>query len=240
MSDAKTLPPEAESSEPIGRAVYIAVVGLMLGMLLAMLDNLIVSTALPTIVGDLGGLSHLSWVVTAYALGAAVTTPVWGKLGDLYGRKMMFMLAIVIFLIGSALTGLSQNMDQLIAFRGLQGLGAGGLMVGAMATLGDLVPPRERGRFQALIGGMMPVAFVGGPLLGGLLTEHLSWRWCFYINLPLGIAALLVTGLGMKLPHRRIEASIDYVGALLLGLGIVAITLVASWAARSTPGCPPR
>ena len=229
MSEAKTLPPETEASEPLGRAVYIAVIGLMLGMLLAMLDNLIVSTALPTIVGDLGGLSHLSWVVTAYALGAAVTTPVWGKLGDLYGRKTMFMLAIVIFLVGSALTGLSQNMDELIAFRALQGLGAGGLMVGAMATLGDLVPPRERGRFQALIGGMMPVAFVGGPLLGGLLTEHLSWRWCFYINLPLGIAALLVTGLGMKLPHRRIEATIDYVGALLLGTGIVAITLVASW-----------
>ena len=229
MSEAKTLSPQAEASEPVGRAVYIAVIGLMLGMLMAMLDNLIVSTALPTIVGDLGGLSHLSWVVTAYALGAAVTTPVWGKLGDLYGRKTMFMLAIVLFLIGSALTGLSQNMDQLIGFRALQGLGAGGLMVGAMATLGDLVPPRERGRFQALIGGMMPVAFVGGPLVGGLLTEHLSWRWCFYINVPLGIAALLVTGLGMKLPQRRIEAAIDYVGALLLGAGIVAITLVASW-----------
>ena len=229
MSEAKTLSPQAEASEPVGRAVYIAVIGLMLGMLMAMLDNLIVSTALPTIVGDLGGLSHLSWVVTAYALGAAVTTPIWGKLGDLYGRKTMFMLAIVLFLIGSALTGLSQNMDQLIGFRALQGLGAGGLMVGAMATLGDLVPPRERGRFQALIGGMMPVAFVGGPLVGGLLTEHLSWRWCFYINVPLGIAALLVTGLGMKLPRRRIEAAIDYVGALLLGAGIVAITLVASW-----------
>ena len=229
MSEAKTLPAQAEASEPLGRAVYIAVIGLMLGMLMAMLDNLIVSTALPTIVGDLGGLSHLSWVVTAYALGAAVTTPIWGKLGDLHGRKSMFMVAIVLFLIGSALTGLSQNMDQLIGFRALQGLGAGGLMVGAMATLGDLVPPRERGRFQAMIGGMMPVAFVGGPLVGGLLTEHLSWRWCFYINLPLGIAALLVTGLGMKLPRRRIEASIDYVGAVLLGIGIIAVTLVASW-----------
>jgi EmrB/QacA subfamily drug resistance transporter len=230
MADAKTLPTEeGEPSAVVGRSVYIAVFGLMLGMLIAMLDNLIVSTALPTIVGDLGGLSHLSWVVTAYTLGAAVTTPVWGKLGDLHGRKAMFMLAIVIFLIGSALTGLSQNMDQLIAFRALQGLGSGGLMVGAMATLGDLVPPRERGRFQAMIGGMMPVAFVGGPLVGGLLTEHLSWRWCFYINIPLGIAALLVTGLGMRLPRRRIEAKIDYMGAVLLGVGIVAITLVASW-----------
>ncbi|MFC1413141.1 MDR family MFS transporter [Streptacidiphilus sp. N1-12] len=230
MADTKPLSTaEADAPVVLGRSVYIAVFGLMLGMLMAMLDNLIVSTALPTIVGDLGGLSHLSWVVTAYALGAAVTTPVWGKLGDLYGRKPIFMIAIVLFLIGSALTGLAQNMDQLIAFRALQGLGAGGLMVGAMAVLGDLVPPRERGRFQAMIGGMMPVAFVGGPLVGGLLTEHLSWRWCFYINLPLGIAALLVTGLGMKLPRQHIEARIDYLGAALLGLGVVAITLVASW-----------
>ncbi len=230
VADVKPqLTKEADEPAVLDRSVYIAVIGLMLGMLIAMLDNLIVSTALPTIVGDLGGLSHLSWVVTAYALGAAVTTPVWGKLGDLHGRKAMFMLAIVVFLIGSALTGLSQNMDQLIAFRALQGLGAGGLMVGAMATLGDLVPPRERGRFQAMIGGMMPVAFVGGPLVGGLLTEHLSWRWAFYINIPLGIAALLVTGFGMRLPRRRIEAKIDYLGAALLGIGVVAITLVASW-----------
>jgi EmrB/QacA subfamily drug resistance transporter len=230
MSTSETLPAdEADTPAPLDRTVYIAVIGLMLGMLMAMLDNLIVSTALPTIVGDLGGLAHLSWVVTAYALGAAVTTPLWGKLGDLHGRKIMFMIAIVVFLAGSALTGLSQNMDQLIAFRALQGLGAGGLMVGAMATLGDLVPPRERGRFQAMIGGMMPVAFVGGPLIGGLLTEHLSWRWCFYINIPLGVAALLVTGLGMRLPRRRIEATIDYLGAALLCVGVVGITLVTAW-----------
>ena len=240
MSEAGPLPPstEAESAEApvvLDRAVYIAVIGLMLGMLMAMLDNLIVSTALPTIVGDLGGLAHLSWVVTAYALGAAVTTPVWGKLGDLHGRKAMFMVAIVVFLIGSALTGLSQNMDQLIAFRALQGLGAGGLMVGAMATLGDLVPPRDRGRFQAMIGGMMPVAFVGGPLIGGLLTEHLSWRWAFYINIPLGIAALLVTWLGMHLPRRRIEAKIDYLGAVLLSIGVVAVTLIAAWGGSQYP-----
>src|ERR1700730_11236669 len=145
---------EADAESQLSqRTIYIAMIGLMLGMLMAMLDNLIVSTALPTIVGELGGLAHLSWVVTSYALGAAVTTPIWGKLGDLHGRKAMFMIAIVVFLIGSALTGLSRNMDQLIAFRALQGLGAGGLMVGAMATLGDLVPPRDRGRFQAMIGG---------------------------------------------------------------------------------------
>jgi EmrB/QacA subfamily drug resistance transporter len=195
-----------------------------------MLDNLIVSTALPTIVGDLGGLAHLSWVVTGYALAAAASTPVWGKLGDLYGRRDMYMGAIGIFLVGSALAGLSQNMNELIGFRAIQGLGAGGLMVGAMAIIGDLIPPRERGRYQAMIGGMMPIAFVGGPLVGGLLTDHLSWRWVFYINLPIGIAALVVTGLFMKLPRRRLEARIDYVGAGLLTVGVVSLTLAASWA----------
>jgi EmrB/QacA subfamily drug resistance transporter len=212
------------------RAIYVAMAGLMLGMLLAMLDNLIVSTALPTIVGDLGGLAHLSWVVTGYALAAAASTPIWGKLGDLYGRRGMFMTSIVVFLVGSALAGLSQNMNELIGFRAIQGLGAGGLMVGAMAIIGDLIPPRERGRYQAMIGGMMPIAFVGGPLVGGLLTDHLSWRWVFYINLPLGIAALLVTGLFMKLPRQRIKARIDIVGAALLTVGVVSLTLAASWA----------
>ena len=158
------------------RQIYIAIFGLMLGMFLAMLDNLIVGTALPTIVGDLGGLEHLSWVVTAYTLATAAATPIWGKLGDLYGRKGMFMTSIVVFLVESMLSGLAQNMGELIGFRALQGLGAGGLMVGAMSIIGDLVPPRERGRFQGLIGAMMPVAFVGGPLLGGFLTDHLSWR----------------------------------------------------------------
>jgi EmrB/QacA subfamily drug resistance transporter len=204
--------------------------GLMLGMLVAMLDNLIVSTALPTIVGDLGGLAHLSWVVTGYALAAAAATPIWGKLGDLYGRRGMYMASIVIFLIGSALAGLSQNMDELIGFRALQGLGAGGLMVGAMAIIGDLIPPRERGRYQALIGGMMPIAFVGGPLVGGVLTDDLSWRWVFYINIPIGVAALVVTGLFMKLPKHRIKARIDYIGAILLTIGVVSLTLAASWA----------
>lgn len=231
MTDTTTLVSgkAPEQASPGRRAIYVAMAGLMLGMLLAMLDNLIVSTALPTIVGDLGGLAHLSWVVTGYALAAAASTPIWGKVGDLYGRRPMFMVSIVIFLIGSALAGLSQNMDQLIAFRAIQGLGSGGLMVGAMAIIGDLVPPRERGRYQALIGGMMPIAFVGGPLLGGLLTDHLSWRWCFYINLPLGVAALVVTGLFMKLPRRRIQARIDYVGAILLAVGVVSLTLAASW-----------
>ena len=217
------------------RTIYVAMAGLMLGMLLAMLDNLIVSTALPTIVGDLGGLAHLSWVVTGYALAAAASTPIWGKLGDLYGRRGMFMSSIVIFLIGSALSGLSQNMNELIGFRAVQGLGAGGLMVGAMAIIGDLVPPRERGRYQALIGIMMPIAFVGGPLVGGLLTDHVGWRWVFYINIPLGIAALLVTGLFMKLPRQRLNARIDYVGAILLAVGVVSLTLAASWGGSQYP-----
>ncbi|MBO2445884.1 DHA2 family efflux MFS transporter permease subunit [Actinomadura barringtoniae] len=221
---------DGKAAPPIStRRIYIAISGLMLGMFLAMLDNLIVGTALPTIVGDLGGLNHLSWVVTAYTLATAASTPIWGKLGDLYGRKGMFMSAIVLFLAGSMLSGLAQDMNMLIGFRALQGLGAGGLMVGAMAIIGDLVPPRERGKFQGMIGAMMPVAFVGGPLLGGFLTDHLSWRWAFYVNVPIGAVALLVTGLGMKLHSQRRKAKIDYVGAALLTVGVVAITLVASW-----------
>jgi EmrB/QacA subfamily drug resistance transporter len=210
-------------------------IGLMLGMFLAMLDNLIVGTALPTIVGELGGISHLSWVVTAYTLATAAATPIWGKLGDLFGRKGMFMASIVIFLVGSMLSGLAQNIEELIGFRAIQGLGAGGLMVGAFAIIGDLVPPRERGRFQAIIGGMMPVAFVGGPLLGGFLTDHLSWRWAFYVNVPLGAVALLVTGLGMHLHTPHLKAKIDYLGALLLTVGIVTLTLVAAWGGTEYP-----
>ncbi len=211
------------------REVYVAMSGLMIAMLLAMLDNTIVGTAMPTIVGELGGLSHLSWVVTAYALATAVTTPVWAKIGDLYGRKGVFMVAIAIFLVGSALTGLSADMGQLIAFRAIQGVGAGGLMVGAMAIIGDLVPPRERGRYQGFMAAIMPIAFIGGPLLGGYLTDNLSWRWAFYINIPLGIAALIVTWYTMNLPRVRREARIDWKGAGLLGTAISALTLLTSW-----------
>src|SRR3954471_10567556 len=182
------------------REIYTVMSGLMIAMLLAMLDNTIVGTAMPTIVGELGGLSHLSWVVTAYALATAVTTPVWAKIGDLYGRKGVFMVAIAIFLVGSALTGLSADMGQLIAFRAIQGIGAGGLMVGAMAIIGDIVPPRERGRYQGMMAAVMPIAFIGGPLLGGFLTDNLSWRWAFYINIPLGVLALVVVWFTMHLP----------------------------------------
>ncbi|GAA4237396.1 EmrB/QacA subfamily drug resistance transporter [Streptosporangium album] len=222
------------SGPPAGRrSIYFGVFGLMLGMFLAMLDGLIVGTALPTIVGDLGGLNHLSWVVTAYLLAAAATTPIWGKLGDLYGRKGTFMAAILLFLAGSTLAGLSQDMGQLIAFRAVQGLGAGGLMVGALAIIGVLVPPRESGRLQSMIGAMLPVAFVGGPLVGGFLTDQLSWRWTFYVNVPIGAVALLIIGMGIRLRTERITARIDYAGALLLTAAILALTLLAGWGGSS-------
>jgi len=180
------------------REVMVILPGLMLAMMLAMLDNMIVGTAMPRIVGELGGLDHLSWVVTAYVLGTTVSTPLWGKIGDLYGRKNIFITSIVIFLVGSALSGMSQSMGELIGFRALQGLGAGGLIVGVMAIIGDLVPPRERGRYQGIMAGIMALAMVAGPLAGGFITDNLNWRWAFYVNLPLGGAAL-VSAIGFVL-----------------------------------------
>ena len=176
------------------RRLWLILGALLLGMLLAALDQTIVSTALPTIVGDLHGGSHLAWVVTAYLLASTVSTPLWGKLGDQYGRKIFFQAAIVIFVIGSALSGFSHTMTELIAFRAVQGLGGGGLMVGAQTIIGDVVSPRDRGRYMGLFGAMFAVATVIGPLIGGLCVTYLSWRWVFYINLPLGILALFVTG----------------------------------------------
>lgn len=212
------------------RSLYLGVFGLLLGMFLAMVDGLIVGTALPTIVGELGGLDQLSWVVTAYLLTTAVATPIWGKAGDLYGRKGTFMAAIALFLAGSMLSGLAQDMTQLIAFRALQGLGAGGLMVGALAIIGVLVPPRQSGRMQSMIGAMMPVAFIGGPLLGGFLTDHLSWRWAFYVNLPIGVVSLVIVGGWIRLGRtERSPARIDYPGVVLLSGAILALTLLASW-----------
>ncbi|MFI9172996.1 MDR family MFS transporter [Streptomyces lincolnensis] len=208
--------------------VLVSIGALLLGMLLAALDQTIVSTALPTIVSELGGLDHLSWVVTAYLLASTAATPLWGKLGDQYGRKTLFQIAIVIFLIGSALCGVAQNMPQLIAFRALQGLGGGGLMVLSMAIVGDLVPPRDRGRYQGLFGAVFGATSVLGPLLGGLFTEHLSWRWVFYINLPIGVVALAVIATVLRIPRKSERHVIDYLGTFLIASVATCLVLVAS------------
>ena len=211
------------------RQLQLVFVGLMSGVLLAALDQTIVATALPTIVSDLGGLAHLSWVVTAYLLASTTSTPLYGKISDLYGRKTVFQAAIVIFLVGSALSGLAQSMGQLIAFRAVQGLGAGGLMALAIAIIGDVVSPRERGRYQGYIGAVFAVASVAGPLVGGFLVDHLTWRWAFYVNLPVGVAALLVTSVALDLPFRRMGHAVDYLGAALLVAGVTCVLLVTVW-----------
>ena len=217
------------------RRLWLILGALLLGMLLAALDQTIVSTALPTIVGDLHGGSHLAWVVTAYLLSSTVSTPLWGKLGDQYGRKTFFQAAIVIFVIGSALAGFSHTMTELIAFRALQGLGGGGLMVGAQTIIGDIVSPRDRGRYMGLFGAMFAVATVIGPLIGGLCVTYLSWRWVFYINLPLGILALFVTGAVLPGHLRRVGHTIDYAGALLLAGSATSLILFASLGGVSWP-----
>ena len=211
------------------RQIMVILGALMSGMLLAALDQTIVATALPTIVGDLGGLNHLSWVVTAYLLASTVTTPLYGKVSDLYGRKRVFQFAIVVFLAGSALAGLSQNMTELIAFRGLQGIGAGGLITLAMTIIGDVVPPRERGRYQGYMGAVFALASVIGPLLGGFFVDQLSWRWVFYVNLPVGAVALVVTSIVLDLPTRRISHRIDYLGTALLVAGVSSVLLAVTW-----------
>jgi len=201
---------------------------LMLVLLLAALDQTIVSTALPTIVGELGGIEHLSWVVTAYLLASTVVGPIYGKLGDLYGRRIVLQVAIVIFLAGSALCGLAQDMEQLIAFRAIQGLGGGGLIVTTIATIGDIVPPRERGKYQGFFGAVFGVSTVIGPLLGGFFVDHLSWRWIFYINLPLGILALGVIAAAFHPRTAQVSHRIDYLGAALLAGGLSAVVLFTS------------
>ena len=235
---ATTPVPAAQAPPGMRREVVLILPGLMLAMLLAMLDNFIVSTSLPRIVGELGGLSHLSWVVTAYVLGTTVSTPIWGKIGDLYGRKTIFLTSIVIFLVGSALCGAAgstllggtaDGMAELIAFRALQGLGAGGLIVNVMAITGDLVPPRERGRYQGIMAAVMALAMIAGPLAGGYITDNLTWRWGFYVNLPLGVIALVLVIATLHLPTRRSKQPIDWSGAGLLAIAITSMVLITTW-----------
>ncbi len=218
-----------EATPPSPREVRTVFAGLMLALALASLDQNIVGVALPRIVSDLGGLHHLSWVVTSFLVTSTATTPLYGKLSDMYGRKPLFIIAIVIFLIGSCLCGLSRTMTELVVYRGIQGLGAGGLMVLAQTTIADLVAPRERGRYQGLFGAVFAFSSVAGPLLGGFITSALSWRWIFYVNVPVGILALAMIVFGFHRPHHKVPHHIDYAAVVLLTSATVALLLVLSW-----------
>ncbi len=228
-NDVTTAPSEHAISKEEHRRILVILGALMLGMFLAALDQTIVATALPTIAGDLHGLNHLSWVVTAYLITSTITMPLWGKFGDLYGRKNFFQISILIFLAGSMLSGLSQNMLELIAFRAIQGAGAGGLMVGSQAIIGDVIPPRQRGRYMGYFGAVFGLSSILGPLAGGWFTQHVSWRWIFYINVPIGAVALAAIAVVLHVPVRRIRHRIDWWGTALLSGGVVGLILVTTW-----------
>ncbi|MEU0741534.1 MFS transporter [Streptomyces sp. NPDC006134] len=227
---SRTGAPEPAQAPPLGpRRVRLVFCGLMLALLLAALEQMIVATALPKIVGELHGLDKMSWAITAYLLTSTVGLPIYGKLGDLWGRKGVFQFAILVFVVGSALAGRAQTMDQLIAFRAVQGVGAGGLMIGVQAIIADIVPPRDRARFMGLIGAAFGLASVAGPLLGGYFTDHLSWRWCFYINVPFGLVTMAVVAVVLKLPKPQGKPRLDVLGALLLAAASTCLVLLTSW-----------
>ncbi|MEJ7707748.1 MAG: MDR family MFS transporter [Nocardioidaceae bacterium] len=212
------------------RQILVVMTGLMAGMFLAALDQSIVATALPRITSELGGLDKLSWVVTAYMVTSTASTPLWGKISDLYGRKLIFQAAIAAFLIGSLLAGLAQGIGQLIAFRAVQGLGGGGLFALALATMGDIVPPRERGRYGGYFGAVFGTSSVLGPVLGGTFADGPGWRWIFFINIPIGIVALMITTAALKIPHVRRDHVIDYLGAATIVAAVSSLLLFTTWA----------
>jgi EmrB/QacA subfamily drug resistance transporter len=226
MQDTPAEPSSAAANQQ--RDLIVIFSALVLVLLLASLDQTIVATALPIIVEEIGGISHISWIVTAYLLSSTIVVPLYGKLGDLYGRRLVLQSGICIFLAGSLLCGLAQNLPELIAFRFVQGLGGGGLIVTAMAVVGDVVPPRERGRYQGFFGGVFGLSTVLGPLLGGFIVDQFSWRWIFLINLPLGLLALFVINRTFRSAPRQVAVEIDYRGAALLALALTSLVLVTS------------